>query len=155
MKVKLQANAELDLITQAEVREILVGWQAELSRGVRFRNFSSRTGQAADWLLGGDVPDNNSDPLGPKEGFVWSVSRLVVTGIVNGTDLYSVYRSVVQPASAVAVRLTNDKVWEPGVFVLQGGERLALSGVSTGTDPSIVVAGQVIELPVQLAHLLL
>jgi hypothetical protein len=153
---KITANADIDLLTKEEVAEVLSGWMAEIARGVRFRNFSGQT------VLAGGVYTiglSGQDPIGPREGFLWSVVRISVSGAgvaAAGTDLYSVFDSEVSPSKLVASGLTRGKEWNTGGFVLDGGSQLVVSGVGTGTAGApVVVAGQAIEIPVQLAWRLL
>lgn len=159
MKVKLTANAELDLLTQQELGQELEAaakaWRKELSRGVRFVKFSAQTNVATGvWTI---LPEAGDNRLGPAEGFVWSVTRLSVAGngFTIGTDAFHVYVSEVTP-SKLAARGSNPIFFDPAVLVLMGGEDLAFSGAGTnvaGTD--VHVSGQAIELPAQLAWQLL
>lgn len=81
MKFKIQAGAELDLLTKSELGEALADWAAEIARGVRFRSISARATVAGGvWTIGGANPDNRSDTLGPAPGMIWAVNRLAVSG---------------------------------------------------------------------------
>lgn len=158
MKAKLQAGMELDLLSKAEVAEVLTearaSWQKEIARGVRFRSFSSvATVAGGVWSIGAAA---GVDQLGPREGFIWSVTRIAVSGpgLVLGTDLFSAYVSEVTPVKLIQSGLTRGAQWDMGVLVLVGGDRLTLAGVGTGVG-EVYVSGAAVELPVQLAFQLL
>lgn len=163
MKFKLQAGAELEMLTKAELREELAeamtAWRQEIARGVRFRKFSAsgvRTG--GTWAIGGDVGNNDTAQLGPQSGFVWALTRLIVSGggIVAGTDAWQAYLDVTTPSRLLASTTNSNGVsFDPGAVVLVSGETLAFTGVGTGAGTDVTVAGHAVELPIGLAwHLL-
>lgn len=156
MKFKLQAGAELDLITEHEMRGVLADWMAEITRGVKFRQFSARADVSGGvWTITQDR--NNSDVLGPAGGMIWAVTRIAVAGngFVAGTDTFSVYTDEITPSKLIESGLTRGARWTPPVVTLNGSEKLALSGVGTGAGTDVTVSGQAIELPLQLAWQLL
>ncbi len=154
-KFKIQANADIDLLTKDEVHEVFAGWMAELARGIKWRNFTARdTTAVGTYTIGLD----GSDALGPAPGFVWSVLRVYISGlgVTAGTDAYSVFTNDNSPTMLVRSGLTRGGEWGPGGFVLNGGDRLVIAGATTGTaNADIVLSGQAIEMPVQLAYQLL
>lgn len=159
MKAKLQAGVELDLLTQTELREELqaaAAWRTEIARGVRWRKFSAQGNVATGvWTIGGAAtPNNDKDQMGPQDGFVWSVTRVAVSGngFVAGTDLFSVFVDENTPSKLVTSGLTRWQPYDVGTLVLNGGEQLLLTGAGTGlAGTDVTVSGQAIELPVQLA----
>ena len=162
MKVKLQAGAEMDLLTREEVRAELQAhgaWRGEIARGVKFRDFSGQgTVTGAVWSIGGDTPNNDKDPLGPQAGFVWAVTRIAVSGngFVPGTDLFSVYKDSISATKLIVSGLTRGTTWDVPTLVLNSNQVLALTGAGTGlTGTDVFVSGQAVELPVQLAWQLL
>lgn len=167
MKFKIEAGAELDLISRGELREELAiatgAWREEISRGVKWRKFSAQgvvgtPNPAGTWLIGAGAPNNSKDTLGPDVGFVWAVTRIAVSGngFVPGTDLFSVYVDEISPSRLVISGLTRGNTWDVGTFVLHSGEALALSGAGTGVaGTDVTVSGQAVEVPAQLAWQLL
>lgn len=160
MKFKIAAGAEIDLLTKAEMAEVITGWMEEVARGPKFRHFSGITtgaGGGAAWTIdGSQVP--NIDMLGPRPGFVWSVTGLWVSGagVTAGTDQFSVFTNVANPSRLEASGLTRGEHFDVGQLVLNSSDYLVLSGVSTGTaNGQITVSGRAVELPVQLAWQLL
>lgn len=157
MKVRLAANAELDLLTKAELDQSLSdlrGWIAEARRGVKFRTISAKATVAGGvWTIPGGQHD-----LGPQSGTCWSVTALAVSGsgITAGTDRFSVYADDVSAAKLFLNGILYGQTWSVGTFVLGGGSTLAFSGAGTGGGGTEVwVSGTVAEVPEQLAHLFL
>lgn len=162
MKFKLHAGAELDLLTKSEMLEALdaarISWQREISRGVKFRKFSAQGVVAGGvFNIGGDTPDNRKDPLGPAEGFVWSLTRIAVSGasINPAADTYAVYTDEITPSKLIVNGLSRGATWDGAVTVLNGGERLWLRGAASAGGNDVWVAGAAIELPEHLAWQLL
>lgn len=162
MKVRLQAGAELDLLNSREMEDVLsrvlIGWRAEISRGVRFRQFTGRGIVAAGtWTISPTDADDNV--LGPDPGMLWSVTQVAVsgTGIVAGTDLFSLYLDEITPTRLIQNRLglSGTGQWDIGGLVLGGGSKLAAAGPGTGAGSEVWLAGRAVELPVQLAWQLL
>lgn len=152
MKVKLQANAELDFLTKGEMADVLRGWLAETARGVKFVPFYAQLAKTAATFTVGANSQLPAGSLGPAEGFFWSVMQVAVTGAgIAAADTFSVY---VNDISGTAVRvptLTNaGKSFQKGEFVLQGPSRIAVTGASTGAGTEIFVAGTAIEVPENL-----
>jgi hypothetical protein len=157
MKAKLEAGMTLDFLTSEELRGELASamkaWRSEIARGVRFPKFSGQgviTGGA--FRIGGDG-DANKSRLGPDAGFVWAVVRLSAFGggFVPGTDSFNVWIDEVTPSRLVETGITRTAKYDITGLVLVGPESLVFTGTSTGTDP-VTVAGQAVELPVQLAY---
>jgi hypothetical protein len=149
MRFKLQAGAELDLLNREEMREELDAWSTELRRGIRFRQISGRTDRA------GGVYTLTVD--GPREGFMWAVTRLFVSGggVVAGTDVFSVYVDEVTPSKLVESGLTRGQRWDVPTLQLDGGSVLIVSGVGTGAGTDVTASGQAVEIPMQAAWQLL
>jgi len=157
MKAKIQAGAELDLLNRAELTEVLGAWATELTRGVKFRQFSgAATVSGGVWTIGGPQADNRQSPLGPEPGFVWAVTRVAASGpgLVAGTDLWSLYVDEVTPSKLIQSGITRGSTWTIGALVLVGGGILTASGAGTGTG-DVTLSGGAVELPAQLAWRLL
>lgn len=154
MKFKLTGGAELDLLTKAEVAEVLAGWMAEVSRGIKFRKFSaSGVVNAGTFAVG----VNSAEHMGPSAGMVWSVTRIAVSGsgLVLGTDLWGAYANAASAASLIEGGLLRGRTWDPAVTVLNPNDTLVVAGVATGAGTDVTVSGAAIEIPVQLAWQLL
>lgn len=165
MEAEFKVGGKIDFLSPKEFKEELASfraaWQTEISRGVRWRQFSGQTSIAAGitvWTIGGAAANNRQSQLGPEDGFVWSVTRLAVSGsgFTEGTDTFGVFVDEATPTRLVSSGLTRQEKYDVGTLVLTGGQGLVLDGISSvagGGD--IYVSGQAVELPVQLAWQLL
>lgn len=163
MKFEIVGGAKVDLLSRDELKEELAtfarAWKDEIRRGVKYRKFSAQTNVSGGvWLLGGDAPEDNNNALGPEPGFVWSITRIAING--NGfdptSDDWQMYTDAVQPSKFILTNFGFGDQWDTGVIVLYGPERLAFRGVGTGVGGTdIHMTGQAVEVPVQLAHMLL
>lgn len=154
MKVEIQAGAKFETLTPGEVQTMFAGWMAELARGPRFRRFSAQTTKGAGtWAIDGQT---TADPLGPAEGFLWSVMFVAFagSGFTAGTDAVSVFIGDDAPSRIVASGITRRQAFNKGEVVLLGGEALSLTGAATGAGDQVFVSGSAIEVPVQYAQML-
>ncbi len=156
---EIKAGAKLDLLTQKELQASLAGWFAEITRGVRFRQFSAQgTVVGGVWTIGGSAAENRASSLGPEPGMLWAVTGIAVSGngVIPGTDLFSVFIDEVTPSKLVDSGLTRSRSWDSPSLVLQGESRLAFTGAGTGiAGTDVTVSGRAVEVPVQLAWQLL
>lgn len=160
MEFKIEAGGKLDLFTRQEFRDELragiAGWQAEVTRGIRWRKFSAKAtlGAAGTWTIGGDQANNNSQDTGPSSGFVWAVTRLAVSGtaITRGTDTFGVWIDAVTDSKLVSDGHLRFQTYDVGVLVLTEGEQLVLQGAATAVGGGdIWLSGQAAEVPSHLA----
>jgi hypothetical protein len=149
VKVKLNAGAELDLITAAEVRKELdharASWIGEVSRGVRARRFSfTGDSDAAGALLMG----NAGDPVGPDQGMVWLLRRLSITNYnPAGADVLALYHGDNQGSAVIVPKLAT---WQTDMDeILMPGDRLVVAG-TVAVSTRVWVTGMVKEAPAAL-----
>lgn len=150
-KVKIQAGAELDVLTRSEMKEELAAfqanWWAEARRGDRFRRLLLQaTVTAGGTVEFGTNPDQAS---GPADGFVWSVKRLNHSAAGEELDLYL---NDASPGSLVG-RFPTARFWafDAGQLVLYPGDTLVAAGASWTAGEIHTVTGAVRELPIALA----
>jgi hypothetical protein len=152
-KFKINAGAEIDTITKAELRDEMdrmrVNWVGEIARGIRTRRVSA----FADVTGGGTVTfgENGDQTISPADGFVWKVKRLSVTGYDPTTDTLALYHSSVSPSAVIHPDLDVHNVLDE---ILNAGEKLVLSGTATANG-RLWVTAQVWEAPHALAWKLL
>ena len=153
MKVKIEAGAELDVLTSGELRAELdkaaASWRAELARGVTFRRASVNASPsgAGTWQI-----TEPRDSLGPREGFVWALTRLSAFGSAwdQGTDTFSLYTNDVNPSQLVVAEQLVPLLVDVGSVVLNPGETLAIAGTNAAAG-QIHVNIAAIELPQSIA----
>ena len=158
MEFEIQAGVKVDLASPSDVRRIvsseLAGWRAEIARGTRFRHPGALANADAGGLL--TLPPQNN-PLGPLEGFVWSVSAATVLGL-TAAQVLNLYVNDVTGlmAKGTFTATANTVVFGDRGLVLNGGDRLVLNSPAVLTaNGAYSVALEVTELPVQLASRLL
>lgn len=161
MKFAIKAGGEIDVLTKDEVSEVVAdamkAWRAELARGPKWLHRAVRleTAGAGTWEV---TPDRspNSDPLGPREGFIWSVTRIGVNGpafLIATPDTWSAFVDDIGEPKRVASPRTADLQIDPGSLVVNAGSQLALSGTNAAAG-ELWVTVSAIELPVQLGWML-
>jgi hypothetical protein len=157
VKAKIEAGVDIELLTQSELREeiahAMTAWRAELSRGVKYRKFSAQTVlTGATWAIGGDSPQSGNEVLGPEPGFMWSITRLAVSGggFNSNADTWSIFTNSPTPSNFILLNFGFGDQWDTGVIVLNGPDKLAFTGAGTGVaGTDIIVSGAAVEVPVQ------
>lgn len=154
MKFKIAAGAEIDLLTKEEMSDALRNWSEEFLRGRRYRkvNGTGTVTAAGDVSIGG--PDTGSE-MGPDEGMVWSVKRLVISGLADGKHVTlwvneTSASTLVEPGiigSTADPTRTPSLRWGSNQLVLQAGERLLVTGSSLAAGGTVTVTGQALEAP--------
>jgi hypothetical protein len=151
VKFKIAAGAEIDLLTQGELKDTLRGmmtsWVAEVSMGDRYRRFSAY-GDIADSALSiGGTPEQE---IGPDEGFVWSVKRLAVTNYDPDAEALGLYINGTDSSGVVEPILSRYNPYDANQLILYPGERLWIAGSSLTSSGRVWVTGQARELPISL-----
>lgn len=154
-KFKIAAGAEIDMLTNSELRKTLsdtmASWMAEVTTGARYARFSA-AGLIAGAALQIGGAERADDNLGPAPGFVWDVRRLRISGLADA-DVASVYVNDANPSSMVASTADVSGglfLWGEQV-VLYPGDSLLVAGASLTATGYVTVSGQVRELPMALA----
>jgi hypothetical protein len=150
-KFRIQAGAELDLLTPKEFKDELgaafKSWREEMARGGVFKQLqlSGTTDAAGALVMGGDLVEQGA---GPGPGFMWSVRRLYVYGMADG-DTVTVYINDANPRSAVCpiTAALPYRGFHPNELVLKGSDRLVIAGSSLPIATEFVVTGAVKEVP--------
>jgi hypothetical protein len=155
-KFKIQAGAELDVLTHDELKTALSAftatWHQEVARGDRFRDIRATGTIAATAVsIGGDKDTGNN--LGPSAGFVWSVQRLaVVAGTVDDVAKLTLFKNDNGPGSQVKPVLATYNSFGPRELVLYPGDVLLVENFSAlGGSGNITLTGSVREVPIALA----
>lgn len=162
MKFKIAAGAEIDLLTRGEMSEVLRNWGEEWIRGRRYRKVNGvGTVDGAGGLSIGGAGDASGE-LGPDEGFVWSVKRLIISGLSDG-DVVTLFANEPSASTLIESGITSTTAdptrtqalrWGSNQVVLQAGERLLLTGASLTSGAVVTVAGQTMEAPASYVALL-
>lgn len=151
MKVKIQAGAELDLLTDAELRTALRDFNEEIRRGVRFvRRSAVATPNAGNILLA-------DDHMGPQGSMVWSVTRISLVGVnlTDSTELLLYINEISSTSFVAGITARNWAGFDLGQLVLQPLDRLIFSYPFGDAATPIGINVQAVEVPIQLQWQLL
>lgn len=150
MKVKIQAGAEFDLLTEEELRRTLASWLTEIHRGARFvRRVAQGVANAS-----GDIVIAPVD-FGPEAGFVWDIRRVSTWAAGAGVDI-PMYANEITPTNFVGFSGDQSETLTRGSLVLTPNERLVLGGAGAApVNETVSVNLQAWEVPSQLAWQLL
>lgn len=155
MKVKIQAGAELDTISPEEMRKELElfgkSWFSEISKGDRYKRISAsvQADSSGDFALGGSSALGGY--LGPAEGFIWSVKRLMLAEPFDDTtQTANLYINDASPASQVRTFTDAYLPFTSDSLVLMPGETLLVTSVNVTASTYYTLTGQVHEMPLSL-----
>lgn len=161
MKTKLQAGAELDLISKDEMKDVLKttmqDWFNQVARGDRYKRFSAAATISGGTLAIGGATQRDH-VLGPADGFVWAVQRLAVYGLTTTSEEFGtvteplrLYLNDDGPASLVHPALQGYQAFGEHELVLYPGDTLLAVGASLTATGVITLTGQAREVPMPLA----
>jgi hypothetical protein len=158
MKVKFDLGAEADMLSPAEHKQHLgdafTAFTAERWRGVKHMRLPELQGTAAAGVLsiGSTVPRS-----GPREGFCWSIRRLVVGGLTTGAtpDIVNFYFNHTAGGAAVPVWQLNGNQFGQTFgrleLTMYGGDILIAASLgSFAATGQITVTGELIECPAEM-----
>lgn len=154
MRTALELGAQLDMVSPEELEAAFAQhaqtYFQQLARGVKYLRFGPFpvTIAAGAFSFDGSGADQNL-AAGPREGFVWTIRRLLVSGLGTGgtPDVINFYRN---KASGIPFWQLNGnsfgQTFGKCEMLLLGGETLcfANSGSITATG-QVTVSGDAIE----------
>jgi len=154
---RLQAGASVDLLTKPELDSSLAGAfdQAEAARlrGIKHMRLPrTLTGAASGGTLA--LGESDGQICGPRSGYIWSIRRLVVTGLTSGVtpDVVNLYHGTA--AGPILWQFNGNNfgyTFGRLEMTLYGGENLALASVGTfSATGQITLSGEILEVPAEL-----
>jgi hypothetical protein len=146
-KSKIQAGAEIDLLTRAELEQVLANWRTEQARGVKLRRHSILgTSDAAGGLQMGGNED------GPSEGMAWAVTRFSVAfphqSAMPALGLSVFANDTTSPTGLIVRTLLTDVFTGDHGCVLLSGDSLRIAGAGLPVSTQCIVTCSVKELPI-------
>jgi hypothetical protein len=156
-KVKIEAGATFETISQAEMREVLADWLDEVRRGVRYvRRAMAGVVDGTGALALGSGISAVGDDMGPDGSFLWAVNRIAVHGLTANQKV-SIFANAVSPGSfqCFVQEAAGHAIFPGPGLILNASERLLATGTGLTAGAAVAVAIQAIELPIQLAWQLL
>lgn len=149
-KQKLQAGAELDILTKQEMASLLREWMVDVARGARPVQIGSQAQADANNVIsvGGTITPTGGT-LGPKPGFWWAVTRLSVrvdsvpaafSLYINEAHSHSHVRDIDGSANGYAAFGNNE-------LLIGGSDQLLIRASGTSSTSIATVTGSAIEFP--------
>lgn len=162
MKFKLQAGADLELLTKEEVRDVVHGvmqdWVQQAMIGPKMVEvYAQGTVTSAGALtIGGESADLTAGNLGPQNGMLWSVKWTNVYGL-QGADTLAMYKGPAVPSRLVRTDVAGYQRYGSDELVVRGGTNLQFAGTGLATPAGtvVVITGHVWELPQTMMYKLL
>lgn len=139
MKVKLAANAELDMLNKDELKAELGKHASLLSGGVRYRRLSGQS-------TGGPI----SFTFSPSVGYLWSLRAVSVQKPSPSTDVVQVWLNSLSPLSFVNTIPDDGKngnfyAYTKGVATVQpGGSVIIQCPTTTGIGYASIAIEEVL-----------
>jgi hypothetical protein len=149
--VQIRAGAQADIPDRREIQELIRAELREAARGVKWMRLpQTLQGFAANSAI--TLGDKVSAPLGPEQGYAWSIRRLIVEGMTAGTtpDVINLYRNSVTGQAPLWQFNGNNFGYSfgPLELVLLSGDSLKLASVGTFASTSLIrLTGELVELP--------
>lgn len=153
-RTTLELGAQLDMLTPAEAEQIIAAqaqaYFQQYARGIKYLRFGPFPATIAGnaFSFDGTGADQNL-AAGPREGFLWSIRRLLVTGLGTGStpDVINFYRN--KPSGIPLWQLNGNsfgQTFGKTELLLMGGEALCFANLGSVTATGqVTVSGDVIE----------
>lgn len=163
MKFKLKANADIDILTQKELREVMDEQHRKMMAAMASLDKEDlsaiRRVRANEVILGDGTI--TADLGSPPVSYIWDVRSVVISGanpLAAQPGQAGIFRGLghragdaewLSPASDLATGLPASMTWSKHQFVIFPGEKLAVS-IAGGTPAALlVVSATVIEVPLR------
>jgi hypothetical protein len=152
-EVLIKGGATLDVPTRAEIAQIVQDQQREMLRGVKWMRLPVMQGTVASSAI--KLGDETGAPVGPEQGYAWSITRIVVDGLTTGAtpDIVNMYRNSATSQPPLWQFNGNNFGYTFGLgqIVLMSGD--ALKFVNSGTIAAtglIRATGELVEVPAEM-----
>lgn len=144
MKFKLKAGMDIDLLNRDELADELgrmPAWVSELGRGVKYVDLSRPT-----------VSDGTgawSVTFQPGNGFLWSVTRIAVSGAGYDptADSFAIFNGQSSGLRLVENGLARVGKYDLAQLVVKGPAELIVSGTNANASAEVLVSGAAVEVP--------
>lgn len=151
-KVKLELGATMDFLSPDDFSRILDEARVKAeetalaqARGKTWFRFPKLQGSASGGVLS---LGTQQFPVGPKDGFVWQIRRLCVSGLATG-DVVGMYVNTTQdpPEWTFSAAIPNATFSKSQMTIREGGI-VFFQNIGTFTSTAqINVVGEVVEIP--------
>lgn len=135
----IRGGQPVDIPSPAEIRNLVGLELREQARGVKWMRFPQLRGTPAASALSLGVAQGQI--IGPSQGYIWSVNRLVISGLAASDIVNFYYTDNTHGAPWWQLNGNSFGVtFDQGTFLLRAGENLnvANSGTITATGTIVV-----------------
>jgi len=157
--VRIQAGAEVEIPSRDEIRsDVAAVWELQeltKARGVKWMYLPEiLTGTPASSAL--TLGITKGQVVGPEQGYIWMITRLVVSGLTSGTtpDVMNLYRSD-RFAGPPMWQFNGNNfayVWGKFRMTFAPGNTLNLQNVGNLAATGVItVGGELLEVPAEMA----
>jgi hypothetical protein len=149
----VRGGGELDIPTREEIAAVVSAQMREMYRGVKWLRLPQMTGTPASSAV--LIDEKANGPVGPEQGYAWSVLRVVIDGMTSGTtpDVINMYRNAATGQPPLWQFNGNNFGYTFGnlAVVLLSGDFLKFASVGTfAATGTIRVTGEVVEVPAEM-----
>jgi hypothetical protein len=160
-RVQIQPGAYIDTVNQKEMNTSLVAalklqsssYIQELARGVKYLQVTLLSGTASSTFTL-DGSSSNATQAGPRDGFIWTMKRMSISGLTDGAnpDIVNLYRG--SPDVGVPVWQFNGNnfgyTFGKLDMALLPGQYYSLYGTDIAATGTITLTADVIEVPAEM-----
>lgn len=152
-EVVIRGGASVDIPTPGEIAGIVAAQLREQLRGIKWMRLPILSGVASNSAI--TLGDKAGAPLGPDQGYAWTIRRMVIDGMTSGTtpDVINLYRNAVTGQAPLWQFNGNNFGYSfgPLELVLMPGDALKLASVGTfAATGTIRMSGEVVEVPAEM-----
>lgn len=149
--------AAVDMVTAPEINEVMSNrfdsYLRDRFRGIKWMRLPVMSGKVSGGAITLGISSGNV--CGPDSGFLWSVKRLIVSGLTSGAtpDIVNLYLNDNFSQSPLWQFNGNNFGYTFGKMelALMGGDTLSLQNVNTLTATgNITLTGELIEVPAEM-----
>ena len=155
-RYKIQGGTEFEVPSHAEISDI-VGAQIRAEyRGVKWMRLPLLQAAAASNTVNIDETHTQGIPLGPEQGYAWSLRRIVVYGMTTGStpDIINMYRNHISGQVPLWQFNGNNFGYTFGrcEMTLMPGDTLKFSsaGLISYAASGATVSGELVQVPAEM-----
>lgn len=150
----MYGGGKIDVPSAAEIATVVGGQLREMYRGVKWMRLpETLRGTAASGVL--TLGIEAGEIVGPDQGYVWALTRLVVDGLTGGAvaDTVNLYRNSSAGQAPLWAFNGNNFAYtfDPGQMTLMPGDTLRLISQPTFTATGLIrLSGELVEVPAEM-----
>ena len=150
---EIRGGNVINAATPEEVAEIVSQQQRQELRGVKWMRLPAMFGTVSASAI--VLDDKSAGPIGPEQGYAWSLTRIVVDGLATGAtpDVVNMYRNA-QTGQPPLWQFNGNNfgyTFGLGSIVLLSGDSLRFQNSGTIAATGLIRAtGELVEVPAEM-----